>query len=182
MFLLVIFLTGLFVTIGVGLLAAYSDIRGLKIPNLYSVLIISAFLFTFGMLSVFGRADVFSSPLSHGLGALIVFLVTMVMFALGGLGGADSKLGTAFALWVGVRGLFPFLFYMSLCGGILALTALALKKWPVFKSAAPESWVGRVQAGESKVPYGVAIVFGALASFVDLGYLNQETFRFFVSF
>ncbi len=180
MFLLVVFLLCVFVALGTGALAAWSDIKGLTIENFYSVIVIVSFVVCFAAMWIFGRNDVFFSPVSHLLGALIVFGVTAAMFAFGALGAADSKLATAFALWVGLRGLFPFLFYMTLAGGLLALVSLALQKWTPIKAPKEGSWIARVQGGESKVPYGVAIFIGALVSFVKIGYFDGEVLRSFL--
>ena len=180
MLLLIIFLVGVFVAIGAGGLASYSDFKGLTIPNAHSVAVAGAFVFTYVVLWLFGRDDVFFSLGSHIVGAVIVFGVTLAMFALKGLGAADSKLGTAFALWVGVKGLFLFLFYMALFGGVLGVAALLLRKFKPFKTPSEGGWIARVQAGESKVPYGMAIVFGALVSFVKLGYFSGEVLSSFL--
>lgn len=180
MLLLIIFLTGLFTVLGAALLAAAADVRGLKIPNMYSLIVIAAFAVSYGLLWAFGREDVFSSLLSHFLSAFIVFLVTLIMFALKGLGAGDSKLATACALWTGMNGLFVFLFYMTLAGGFLGLSALIIRKTKPFKAPAEGSWIAQVQAGQSKVPYGVAILCGALASFIKLGYLGPEVLSSFL--
>ena len=50
MFSLLIFLTCLFAAGGVGVLAAYSDFRGLTIPNWHSGLIIGLFFVCYGFL------------------------------------------------------------------------------------------------------------------------------------
>jgi prepilin peptidase CpaA len=180
MLLLIIFLTGIFTVLGAALLAALADLRGLKIPNIYSLIIIAAFGVSYGLLWAFGREDVFSPLLSHFLSALIVFLVTLIMFALKGIGAGDSKLATACALWTGMNGLFVFLFYMTLSGGLLGLSALVLRKTRPFKAPAEGSWVAQVQVGQSKVPYGVAILCGILASFIKLGYLGSEVLSSFL--
>lgn len=177
---LLIFLTCLFLVCGVGFLSALSDIRGLNIPNWHSLLIIGAFFVCYGLLRLFGHADVFASLPAHLLGTLIVFLITLAMFALKGLGAADSKLATAYALWVGPGGMIVFLFYMALTGGLLGLAALLIRKYKPFKTPKEGGWVAHLQAGQSKVPYGVAIVCGALASFLKLGYLSPEVLSSFL--
>ena len=164
----------------VGALSARSDFCGLKIPNWHSAAVIVVFVVFYGVLWLVGRDDVVMSLSSHILSALIVFGVTLAMFASGALGAADSKLGTAFALWVGLKGLMPFLFYMALTGGVLALFALALRKWKPIAEPAKGGWVASVQGGESKVPYGIAIVIGALASFVKIGYFDSEVLTSFI--
>jgi len=173
MFYLVLFLICLFISIGVGVLASVSDIRGMVIPNIYSVIVIAAFLAAFVALSLMGNKGVFFSSIwSHLMAAGFMFVVTVLLFAAGTLGAADSKLGSAFALWVGIKGFLPFLLLMTLAGGVLGLVALSLKKWKPVANPAEGSWVALVQGGESKVPYGVAIVFGAVIAFYHVGYFD----------
>ncbi len=174
MFCLILFLICLFVSIGFGVLAGWSDICGMVIPNLYSAVIGVAFIVAFAGLFLAGKGDVFSSALSHLLAAILVFCVTLVMFSFGVMGAADSKLGTVFGLWVGLQGLVPFLVFMSFVGGALALVALVMGKYKPFKNVSDVSWAGRVQAGESKVPYGVAIVIGAFFAFYEIGYFSPS--------
>ncbi|MCC6597244.1 MAG: prepilin peptidase [Alphaproteobacteria bacterium] len=178
--LLTFFLAFVFVALAAGVLAALSDLRGMVIPNVLSVIIISAFFLVYVVLWFGGRDDVFAPFLSHVVAALIVFCLTLLMFFFKGLGAGDSKFGTAFALWVGLKGLVPFLFYMALVGGALGVLALVLRKWKLIPNAKEGSWVARVQAGENSVPYGVAIFSGALASFVKLGYLGPEVLSSFL--
>lgn len=180
MIFLALFLACLFVAIATGAMAAWSDIRGMTIPNLYSVIVLGAFFVAFGLLWVFGYDHVFSGLSRHLAAALIVFVITLIMFAAKVIGAADSKLGTAFALWVGLKGLIPFIFYTSLAGGLLGVAALAIRKWKPFKDPEEGSWIAQVQGGASKVPYGVAIALGALASFVKLGYVGVDNFSLFL--
>lgn len=180
MLLLIVFLVCLFVVIGTGFLAGMSDMRGMTIPNVYSVIVIGAFVVCYGVLWAGGRDDVFASLWSHFLGAFLVFLITLAMFMFKIIGAGDSKFATALAFWTGVKGLVPFMFFMAVAGGVLALAALALQKWTPVKAPDPESWVGRVQAGESKVPYGVAIVFGVFLAFMKIGYFDRDVLASFV--
>ena len=180
MLLLIVFLTGIFVALGAGALAGYSDFKGLTIPNVYSAVVGGSFLVVYALLWLFGRDDVFFSLGNHVMAAVIVFAVTLVMFGLKIMGAADSKLATVYALWLGTKGLFPFLVYMAFIGGALGLVALYFLKAKPWKGAPEGSWLARVQAGESKVPYGIAIVLGALASFVNLGYFSGEVFSSFL--
>ena len=154
MLLMIVFLMCVFVAVGTSVLAALSDLRGMVIPNSYSVIIIVAFVVCFGAMWFSGRDDIFSSIWSHGLSALIMFLVTLAMFGFKLIGAGDSKFGTALALWVGLKGLMPFVFYMSLVGGLLAIAALVLKKWKPLQHPKEGGWVAQVQSGASKVPYG----------------------------
>ncbi len=180
MLLLIFFLICLFIALGSGVLAGLSDFRGLTIANIYSVIVGASFAVCFGVLWLAGRDDVLAPLLSHGLAALVVFAVTAGMFAMKALGAADSKLATVYALWVGLGGLVAFLFYTTLFGGVLALIGLGIKKWKPFDRVQEGNWIDRLQKGESKLPYGIAIFLGALASFVKIGYLDFEVLSSFV--
>lgn len=174
MLFLIIFLSCLFIAIGTGILAGWSDFRGLTIPNLYSAVILGAFVLAWVSSLVLGTGGVpvFSSIWSHLAAMLIVFFATYAMFAGGMIGAADSKVGTAFALWFGVKGLVPFLFFMTLAGGVLGLAALVLRRRALWPGAPEGSWIARVQKGENAVPYGIAIALGAFAAMIRIGYFD----------
>lgn len=184
MFLLVLFLISLFLTIGVGVLAGMSDVKGMVIPNIYSIIIAGAFVVIYLLFMVVGgksASGVFSSISSHLLGAFLMFAFTLVLFAFNALGGADSKLGTVYSLWVGIQGLPALLLVMTITGGVLGAAALWLRKNQPVENPPEGSWVARVQAGESKVPYGVAIVMGALFSFYHVGYFSPAVWAGIIS-
>lgn len=169
---LTLFLIFILAVLGVGILAGYSDLRGLVIPNIYSILIAAGFPVCFALMWLLGDAAVFKALWSH-IGALVVILlVSAAMFHFKVMGAADSKLASAYALWLGLGGLPVFLFVMSLVGAVLGVIALYIRKKKPFKEPAPESWVGQLQAGKSKVPYGIAIVCGAAYGFYTAGYLD----------
>lgn len=165
--------------LGVGILAAWSDCRGMTIPNIYSAVILGLFPLCYGAARLAG-VEVFASPLSHGLGLLIVFAVSAALFAFKIMGAADSKLASAYAAWMGLHGLIPFLFYMTLIGGLLGVATIIMKRNKPFPNAAPQSWAGQAQAGADKVPYGVAIVAGAFVSFLLLDYVDAEVLASFL--
>lgn len=178
---LILFLACLFSALAAGFMASVSDLRGLIIPNIYSVIVGASFFAAYTVLWLTGNHHVLGGFYSHLIAAFVIFAITAAMFATNVLGAADSKLATVYALWVGLRGLIPFLFYMSLCGGLLGLAALVAQRWKPFAAPKEGSWIARVQGGESKVPYGIAIVFGALVSFVKLGYVDPQALSSFLS-
>lgn len=171
----------IFVALGVGVMSAHSDVKGMTIPNFHGVIIICAFVLCYGALWLGGYQEAFYPIVSHLLSFGIVFGATVALFALKLIGAGDSKLASAYAVWFGVPGLIPFLFYMALVGGVLGLFALLIRKFKFFKDPKPDSWIAQVQGGENKVPYGVAIVIGALASFIKIGYLNVDNFSLFIA-
>lgn len=154
--------------------AAWSDITGMIIDNILSILTVAAFVLSYGGLAAAGKADaVFSDWWWHLLSAGIVLAVTMGLFALGRIGAGDSKFASACALWAPFpAGLVTFLFSMALAGGVLAIVALILQKWKPFQNPGAKSWAGRAQAGEGTVPYAVAIAVALVALFVSAGYFN----------
>ena len=180
MLLLIIFLFCLFVAVAYGAMAAVSDFKGMTIPNMHSVVIFALFVACYLVLWVFGGAGVFSSVLSHLLGFLLVFALGFALFAFKVWGAGDQKLLAAFSVWMGFSGVPVFLVYTSLFGGVLGLVALYLKKYKPVAEPPKGSWIDQVQGGASKVPYGIAIMLGALASFVKIGYFSIDTFRIFL--
>lgn len=172
------FLFGVLVTLGMCAMAAVSDFKGFRIPNIVSVVIIIAFVLAFGVTSLTGQREfIFGTYASHGAAALVVLVVTAIMFCLKQLGAGDSKFATAVALWVGLSGLAAFLFYMAMAGGVIAGLSLALKQWKPLKNPPAESWLAKAQEGHPSVPYGIAIALGALASFVYTGYFSPDKWQ-----
>lgn len=174
MILLVLFLFSMFVALGAGVLSGLSDMRGMTIPNIYSVIVIVSFLFAYGVLWVNGSEKAVWPILAHLLSGVLTFSITALLFSLRMLGAADSKLATAYALWFRLSDLPMFLAYMTLAGGVMALISLVIMRRKPFSAPREGSWVYRLQGGESKVPYGVAIFIGAFAAFLKAGYFSSD--------
>lgn len=181
MFSLIIYLSGLLVSVAAGFLAARSDLRGFTIPNLYSFMIGGGYIACFVLLSLTGQTSLLPPLFSSLLAALLFFCISFAMFALNILGAADSKLGTAYAFWIGLAGLPAFLFYMTIFGAFIAVFSLVLRKFKPFKNPPVGTWFEQAQSGSNKIPYGVAIFTGMLVSFINLGYFKYETFVSFFS-
>ena len=115
--------------------------------------------------------------LAVGAGMLAV---TFVMYSFNVFGGGDSKLLSAYALWAGLVGLLPLVFYMALSGGVLGLLTIFIRKSKPFKAPREGSWIARVQAGENRVPYGIPIGVGALVAFLQLDYIDTATLGAFL--
>ncbi len=152
------------VVLAVTLFSCRSDIMSLRIPNTHSVIILLCFVPAY-----IATPPVFE-PLWHHLAALLLmFAVTYVMFYTGLMGGGDAKLASALALWVGLRGIIPFVFYISLAGGLLAAVTLMIRKKKPFQNPRAGSWIAEVQSGKDAIPYGVAISVGVWAVFFHTG-------------
>lgn len=169
----VIFSLCVFAAVMAGILSALSDYKGLVIPNRYSVIVILSFFIGYAALYAGGmHIEVLGHFLSHLMAAAIVFVITFIMFALNVWGAADSKLSLSYALWLGFAGVFDFIVVMTIVGGALGVVAIIFKHKKPWPAAPKGTWLARVQEGESVVPYGIAIVCGALYSFVAQGYCN----------
>lgn len=159
----------------VALGAGWFDVRERRIPNALttSTLVIALTLRTFAGLSELGAGL---------LGGALCFLFAVPFFAVGGLGGGDVKLLTAFGALLGPDRLLDALVVMALAGGALAFYTMARRRvvgrtfrnlffmlrnlgrrtasgWRRRNSG---SWMTLDTPGAVTVPYGVAISIGAL--------------------
>ncbi|MGN7439165.1 MAG: A24 family peptidase [Alcanivorax sp.] len=180
MIFLIIFLICMFLTLAVSVMAGVSDFKTLKIPNMYSVYVIAAFLLAYVTLYLGGYDAVFDDFYMHLLSMGLTFLVTFILFALKLIGAGDSKFATACAIWVSLKYMPIYLFFMTLFGSVLGIVALYLKNKKPFKSPAQGSWIEQVQGGASKVPYGIAIAVGLALSFMHTGYLTTGVLSSFL--
>ncbi len=164
------------IALGFGGAAAWSDYTRMNIPNLYSIAIILSFIPIFAATTYLApTVEFFGTIQNHLMAFGIVFAITYVLFVLKVIGGGDSKLITAYALWMGFSGLMPFLFFMTLVGAVLAIITLQLAKLKPIKKPLKGSWIFKAQKGKKEVPYGIAIFTGALIAFWNVGYLQPET-------
>ena len=138
-------------------LAALNDLRAMRIPNNLTLVLLSGFA---------PAALVLGVPvLSHIITFAVMALVCFGLFYFGLFGGGDAKLLPVVALWVGPAGLPVFLLAMAVAGGALSAFTLGLPHVPALARVRwrDGSWPARAVAGERAVPYGVAILMGALA-------------------
>jgi prepilin peptidase CpaA len=138
-----------FVGIALFIIAAFSDVKTFRIPN---VLVVAVALLGVTRLIVNGDPSI----ALYTVGASAVLLIVgFLLFWQGIVGGGDAKLVTASALLIGYHDLFSFLVVMSICGALITLFALAIHKFiPLY--AGPRLTVLLPKA-QLAVPYGVAI-------------------------
>jgi prepilin peptidase CpaA len=146
-----------FVLLTVG--AAVSDVATMTIPNTIPLALVGMF----AVAVMLGPLDVQAIAWHAGAG-LLVFAVTIGLFALGLIGGGDAKLMPAIALWIGPAALMPFVFHTAMAGGLLAVTFLILRRLPQPSAAAGTPWLSRLLDKSGGIPYGVAIAYGALVA------------------
>ncbi len=139
------------------LAASWNDITSMTIPNWISLVLVAGFFilspFVWQGWAIFG---------THLLVGLACFSAGIAMFALGWMGGGDAKLLAATSLWWVWSDLFPYLFYTAMAGGVLALFLILGRKYMPAK-VLTIGWMHRLFKDEKRMPYGLALAFGALA-------------------
>jgi prepilin peptidase CpaA len=138
------------------LYAAAMDVLTMRITNRVSIGLAAAF---FIVAAIAGMPA--QQMLVHVGVGLAVLVANMLLFQLRLVGGGDAKLLAAAALWVGYEQLIPFLVYVTIFGGVLALVLLAYRFAPADVLPLP-NWAIRLHNRSEGMPYGVAITAGAL--------------------
>jgi prepilin peptidase CpaA len=157
-----------YTSIALLLIAAYSDIRTLKIPNTLVLAIVAL-----GIIRLILLGSSIATIFTIGFVAL-VFLIGFVLFLRGWVGAGDVKLLMATVLLIRYPDVPTLLIRMSILGALMAVGVVVLRIYaPLFLPR-----VGSYLAAVPRtVPYGVAI---ALAGIVTI-LLQPLLFRYAVS-
>jgi prepilin peptidase CpaA len=141
------------------LVAAGFDFWTYRIPNLitgtFALLYFACALYFFEGMGV--------NWLSHVGACAAVLAVGLGLFYFNIFGGGDIKLLAAVALWIGFsRYLAVFLLVAGVAGGVIALLLLALRNAISMFPIAFPAYLPAALQHRSPIPYGVAVVVGAL--------------------
>jgi len=139
------------------LFAAASDLFTMTISNRISLALIAGFL----VLALFGGMGLHEFLLHLGAGAAVL-VVAFACFAIGQVGGGDAKIAACVGLWFGFGHILDFLLFASLFGGAMTLLLLYARQWPLPSPLNGQAWLLRLHDKKSRVPYGIALAFGAL--------------------
>jgi len=139
-------------------LAAGWDIASYTIPNRLQLVLIAAF-------AIFAvTAGVSTTQLAtHLLAGFIGLVVGFTLFALGYIGGGDAKLFACIALWLGLGNLLEYSLTSSIFGGMLTLSLMMLREFPLPPIALNQAWIVRLHDSRSGIPYGVALATATVA-------------------
>ncbi len=140
------------------LLAAWQDVRTLRIADRLSAAVVAAFVAWAGIGLALDVLPLSGVVASLG-GAIGVFAFGMAAFAAGLMGGGDVKLLSAASLFAGPALLVDFLLIVALAGGGLALALLA---GVAIGSGGPGPRPARSRSAQGEVPFGPAIAMGGL--------------------
>jgi prepilin peptidase CpaA len=141
----------LFIAIGIGVLATVEDVRRRRISNKTSAGAV--------ILGLGANATLYGLPgLGNALaGTAAGFLVFLIFFLLGGMGGGDVKLMAGFGAVLGLSRILQAALLTAIIGALFAIGYLLVRK--MRRSSNKEA------AEPEAIPYAPAISLGVLLSF-----------------
>ncbi len=142
-------------------LAAIYDAWKFIIPNTISVTLAVLFFPSAFLIGL----DV--DWLSHLGAAILIFVAGVAAYRFNILGAGDAKLLTAIGLWVGFGNpLLLYVLFVALGGGALAILLIVVRRLTlsllVYLPVPDQVTLPRILVTNEKVPYGIAIVAGAV--------------------
>jgi prepilin peptidase CpaA len=156
--------------------AAASDLFTMTISNRVSLALAAGFL-VLAFASGMGVSDL----IMHLAAGATVLAAAFVCFAFGWVGGGDAKVAAAAALWFGFGHLMNYLVYASVFGGVLTLLLLQFRQWPLPYALAGQTWLLKLHAKESGIPYGIALAVGALVVYPETDWIRAVDLTHFVA-
>jgi prepilin peptidase CpaA len=144
--------------------AAFFDVVYMRIPNILSIILLLMFAVAVGL-----NPDSIDW-LGHGITGAAVFAVGAICFYLGYWGGGDVKLYAAGALWMGPDLILPFIVWVSVLAGLIALLLLGLRRLARLRMVARGSGMDapfpsrfpRVLMADAGVPLGLPLAAAAI--------------------
>lgn len=128
---------------------AASDIKSRILPNW-----LAALLLAFGLVYA-GATGGLEALGWHAAHSAIVLVIGMALFAAGLFGGGDAKFYAGMAAFFPISMGLELLLYVTILGGLLALSWILARRIAPGKSA-------NAKGNFTKLPYGVAIAAGGI--------------------
>lgn len=145
---------------GCMLIAAFTDISTMTIPNRLSLALVAGFVV---MVVLTGMP--LEEVAIHFAIAFCVLVVGFILFALNILGGGDAKFVAATSLWMGLSALLPFFVTFAMIGGLFGLMIISFRQLPLPHFFVRYQWIARLHEPKGDIPYGVALSIGGLIVF-----------------
>src|ERR1700731_1998812 len=124
--------------------AAISDLLTLTISNRISIALAVLFI-----------------AMAFACGAAML-IFAFGLFARGWIGGGDAKLAAATAIWLGFDHLGDYALAASALGGLLTVSIIGLRKWPLPGVLRARQWATRLHEPGTGIPYGIALATAGL--------------------
>ena len=155
------------------ILAMFTDMFTMKIPNRLVLALIGAFV-------IFAPIAGMSLATAgwHFLIAAIVLVGGFALFSFGLFGAGDVKFASATALWIGTSGTLEYLVLAAVFGGIAALLLICVRQVALPLSLLKIEWVDRLHNKKTGIPYGIALGPAALMVFPQtpwMAYIHSST-------
>ena len=138
--------------------AAASDLLTMTISNRVSLALVAGFL----VARARERHGAYRTSCCMPAPALPCWRWPLSALPWAGSAAATQRSRPRAALWFGFAHLLNYLVYASLFGGALTLLLLQFRQWPLPYALAGQTWLLRLHAKESGIPYGIALAIGAL--------------------
>jgi prepilin peptidase CpaA len=159
-----------FLMLGLLIVAAWRDVATRTIPDLIGLLLVA----TGGLARIIQGPSVLAVSLGS---ALLLFLLLMIAYSRGLIGGGDVKIMTALAVGLSPFDNYRFVIATAIAGGLLSLAYLLLRRRTQFACLSRRrSFPGRVLTIENwrirrrgSLPYGVAIAAGGAYALFHFG-------------
>ena len=142
--------------VGLLLVAAFTDLTTMQIPNWVSIALAALF-----PLAAFAAGMPLNEIGFHFLFGAVVLVIGFALFQFNIVGGGDAKLIAAAAVWTGLTAFAPFAVWTAITGGLIAVALLVIRKFYRQADTRP-AFVNRLLMPRGGVPYGVAIMTGGL--------------------
>ncbi len=142
--------------------AGVSDMLTMKIPNRVSIVLVAGFVLL-APLSKLGWDQIGW----HLIGALLVFVVAFILFALNFVGGGDAKLLPAVVLWMGPELSIPYVLLVAMLGGLLAMGLLYMRGGLMPPILHRCDWIMRLHRAKGDMPYGIPLAAAGLSLYLQ---------------
>ena len=147
---------------GCMLIAAFTDLATMTIPNRLSIALVAGFTILVVLTGM--PLNEVAIHFAIGFGVLVL---GFILFAFNLLGGGDAKFVAATSLWMGLSGLFPFFVTFAMVGGLFGIMILSFRQLPLPAFCVKYQWIARLHEPKGDIPYGVALSIGGLIVFPE---------------